>query len=86
MSFHQMSPAVVTIKGDRALADTGCSLIGISQLDGVDVAHIGYTRLLWRVQRAGERWLIAGLRALYLSDLLLPRNPGRIPKIDESVL
>jgi hypothetical protein len=86
LSFHSMSPAVVTINGDRALAETGCSLHGMTELDGVDVALIGYTRLLWRAVRSGERWLIAGLRAMYLSDMLLPRNPSRVPQIDDEAL
>lgn len=86
LSFHSMSPAVVTIKGDRALAETGCSLHGMTELDGVDVALVGYTRLFWRALRSGDRWLIAGLRAMYISDMLLPRNPSRVPQIDDDAL
>ena len=86
LSFHSMSPAVVTIKDDRALAETGCSLHGMTELDGVDVALVGYTRLFWRALRSGDRWLIAGLRALYISDMLLPRNPSRVPQIDDGAL
>ena len=86
LSFHSMSPAVVTLNGDRALAETGCSLHGMTELDGADVALIGYTRLLWRALRSGDRWLIAGLRAIYLSDMLLPRNPSRVPQIDDALL
>jgi SnoaL-like domain len=86
LSFHSMSPAVVTVNGDRALAETGCALHGMTELDGVDVALVGYTRLLWRAQRSGDRWLIAGLRAMYISDMLLPRNPSRVPQIDDDAL
>jgi len=86
LSFHGMSPAVVTIKDGRALAETPCSLHGMTELDGVDVALVGYARLLWRALRSGDGWLIAGLRAMYLSDMLLPRNPSRVPKIDNDVL
>ena len=85
-SFHSMSPAVVTIKDHRALAETPCALHGMTELDGVDVALVGYTRLLWRALRSGDRWLIAGLRAVYLSDMLLPRNPSRVPQIDDDAL
>ena len=86
LSFHSMSPAVVTVNGDRALAETSCALHGMTELDGIDVALVGYTRLLWRAQRSGEGWLIAGLRAMYLSDMLLPRNPSRVPHIDHDAL
>jgi hypothetical protein len=86
LSFHGMSPAVVTIKEDRALAETACALHGMTELDGVDVALVGYARLLWRALRSDDRWLIAGLRAMYISDMLLPRNPNRVPQIDDDVL
>jgi hypothetical protein len=86
LSFHSMSPALVTINDDRALAETACTLHGMTELDGIDVALVGYTRLLWRARRSGDRWLIAGLRAMYLSDMLLPRNPSRVPQIDDDAL
>jgi hypothetical protein len=86
LSFHGMSPAVVTINGDRAVAETPCTLHGMTELDGVDVAVVGYARLLWRALCSGDRWLIAGLRAMYLSDMLLPRNPSRVPQIDDDML
>jgi hypothetical protein len=86
LSFHSMSPAVVTIDGDRALAETACTLHGMTELDGVDVALVGYTRLLWRALRSEDCWLIAGLRAMYISDMLLPRDPSRVPQIDDGVL
>ncbi len=86
LSFHGMAPAVVTVNGDRALAETACSLHGMTELEGVDVALIGYTRLLWRALRSGDGWLIAGLRAMYVSDMLLPRNPSRVPAIDDEIL
>jgi hypothetical protein len=86
LSFHGMSPAVITVKDDRALAETACALHGITELDGVDIALVGYARLLWRALRSGDRWLIAGLRAMYISDMLLPRNPSRVPQIDDNDL
>ena len=84
-TFHQMSPAVVTLKGDRALADTGCSVHGLTELDGVEVDIVSHSRLLWRALRTDADWLIAGMRAYYISDLLLPLDPGRVPPIDADV-
>jgi hypothetical protein len=86
LSFHSMSPAVVTIGGDRAVAETACTLHGMTELGGVEVALVGYVRLLWRALRLEDRWLIAGLRAMYVSDMLLPRNPSRVPQIDDDLL
>jgi hypothetical protein len=86
LTFHQLSSSVATICGDRAIVETGCSLHGILELHGADVAMVGYTRLMWRVQRHEGCWKIAGLSAVYISDMLLPRNPNRVPPIDETVL
>ncbi len=84
-TFHSMSPAVVTLNGGRALADTGCSIHGLTELDGVEIEIVSHTRLLWRALRADEGWLIAGLRAYYVSDVLIPLDPGRVPLIDQTV-
>ena len=84
-TFHSMSPAVVTLNGDRALADTGCSIHGLTEVDGVEVDIVSHTHLLWRALRTDAGWLIAGMRAYYISDSLIPLDPGRVPLIDQDV-
>ena len=84
-TFHMMSPAVVTLGGDRALAETGCTVHGLTQLDGMDIDIVSCSRLLWRAQRAGSGWLIAGMRAYYLSDAIMPTDPTRVPKIHQEI-
>ena len=66
----------MTVNNDRAIAETACTLHGFYKLDGVDVTSTGFVRLLWRAQRLDGRWLIAGLRGLYLRDLLQPCGPS----------
>ena len=84
-TFHSMSPAVVTLRRDRALADTGCSIHGLTEVDGVDIDIVSHTHLLWRMLRTEAGWLIAGMRAYYISDSLIPLDPGRVPLIDQGV-
>ena len=86
LSFHQMGPSVVTVHGDRAIVDTGCAVHGMLTLNVVDVGVISHTRLLSRALRSGDNWLIAGLRVLYIRDLLVPRNPNQVPEIDKAAL
>ena len=86
LSFHQMGPSVVTLLGDRATVDTGCAVHGMRRLQGADVGVVSHTRLLSRVLQSGDNWLIAGLRVLYIRDLLIPRNPHQVPAIDETEL
>ena len=84
-TFHTMSPAVVTLNGDRALADAGCSIHGLTEVDGVEIDIVSHTHLLWRVLKSDGDWLIAGMRAFYISDSLIPLDPGRVPLIDQDV-
>ena len=69
-TFHQMSPAVVTLNGRRALADTGCSVHGLTDLDGVEVDIVSHSRLLWRALRTP-----AGLADRGHARLLHQRRP-----------
>jgi hypothetical protein len=86
LSLHRLSPAVVTLNEDRALAETDAEMLGFTTLDGVDVCGVHQVRLLWRAQVLDERWLIAGLHCVYVRGLLLPCNPARPPVIDEADL
>lgn len=86
LSLHRLSPAVVTLNGDRALAETDAEMLGFSTLDGVEVCGVHQVRLLWRAQVMDERWLIAGLHCVYVRGLLQPCNPARRPVIDEADL
>ncbi len=86
VNFHELGAAVVTLNGDRAIAEMACTLHGFYTRDGVDVTGTGYIRLLWRAQRLHGRWLIAGLRGLYIRDLLQPCNPNQRVVLDEAEL
>ncbi len=81
-TFHQMSPAVVTVRGDRAIAETACNVHGLTELDGVGIDISSYSRLLWRALRTGSGWLLAGMRAYYITDTIIPADPSRVPRID----
>ena len=84
LSLHHMSPAVVTIKHSHALAETACQLTAFVELDKAPVCIINHARLLWRAQLLGDQWLIAGLRIIYIRDLLVPVSLSNAPKIDEA--
>ena len=77
INFHLMTPPVVDINGDRATSETPCTLRSFSIMKDVEISFQGFVRLFWRAQRDGDRWLLAGLRCLYLKDEIHGRNPGR---------
>ncbi|OTP78524.1 nuclear transport factor 2 family protein [Caballeronia sordidicola] len=85
-TFHQMGSSVITLHGNRALVDSNCTVHGFTVLDGVEVDLISYSRLMWRAQRSDSNWLIAGLRALSVRDVLAPVNPLQLPQLDSQAL
>jgi hypothetical protein len=85
-SIHQMAPSVVTVRGGRALSDTGCEIHVLAPLDGVDMIVSSQARLLSRVERRDRRWRLSGFRTLYIWDALMPVRPSRLPKFDEAEL
>ena len=85
-NFHVMSPPVVDVAGDRAISETPCTLRDFSNIAGADASYEGFVRLFWRARRSNGRWLLAGLRALYLIDLFHGRDPARPPAFDPQML
>ena len=83
INFHVMTPAVVTVNGGRAIAETPCSLRSFMRLGGVEVSRDSFVRLLWRALPLDGVWLIAGLRCIYVRDLLYSVQPGQAPVLDE---
>jgi len=81
-TFHQMGASALTISGDRALVDSNCTIHAFTALEGVEVDVVSYCRLQWRAQHSGSRWLIAGLRSIYIRDMLAPVNPQQVPELD----
>ena len=86
INFHQMGVAVVDVRGNRAVAETVCTLRGFFNLGGIPVTLSGYVRLLWRAQKSHDTWLIAGLRSLYIRDLLQPCDGSGRLNLHESEL
>ncbi len=86
INFHVMSPPVVTLHHDRAIAETPCSLRSFMFLGGAAVSRESFVRLLWRAETFEGTWLIAGLRCIYVRDLLYSCHPGQTPRLDEARL
>lgn len=76
LSKHQIGWPLVTLQGDRAIAETSISILGRATLEGVLVDNISYGRFLDRLQRRGGRWRIAERVAIYEKDRLDPVVPS----------
>ena len=86
INFHLMTPPVVNVAGDRAISETPCTLRSFSKMGDGEISFQGFVRLFWRAQREGDRWLIAGLRCLYIKDEIKGRDPGFQPVFDLQTL
>jgi hypothetical protein len=89
--LHQMSPTLVSLNGDRALAETGCAILLPGAIEGVAVTVTCQARLFARVERRTERggdgvWRIAALRPHYFRDAIAADLPGQGPVLDPARL
>jgi SnoaL-like domain len=83
---HRLSPILVRLSGDRALASmTGIIDLPVT-LKGVEFNLATYSRFLYRVERRNGRWGIMGFDAIYMRDELTPAIPGQSITIDKNEL
>lgn len=86
LTFHEVGPTFIEIRGNRALADSGMTLHVVTKGGGADIDLVGYIRMHSRVERKTDSWLISGMRSVYIHDLLVPQNPSRVPQIDPAAI
>ena len=82
--LHRMSPSIVTLNGDRALAETGCVIVLPGLIGDAAVTVSADARLFVRASKRGV-WRIDRLAALYLADSWA-FEPGVMPQIDRARL
>lgn len=75
-SVHRLSPPVVRIAADRAFAELPAAIEVRTELDGVAVDLVSYTRIVHRLERRAGRWAIARLDCVYERDTIAPVLPG----------
>lgn len=81
--LHQMSPTLVSLNGDRAVAETGCVILLPGAIGGVAVTVTCQARLFARVERRdGGDWRIAALRPHYFRDSIGADLPGEVPLLN----
>lgn len=85
-AIHELGPTMVTISGDRALADTSCAILMRREFAGVECDLTAYCRHKSRVERQDDRWRLRSLVGVYVKNTLAPAIPGGVPKIDEQRL
>lgn len=82
--LHRMSPSIVTLNGDRALAETGCVILLPGTIAGVPVTVSADARLFARAEKRGV-WRLSRFAGLYLTDSW-QFETGSMPSIDQARL
>ena len=75
-SKHLMSPAVVRVAGERALAETSIVILVRQTIEGITVDMTSRGRFLDRLERRQSRWRIRERAAIYEQDRLDPVVPS----------
>ncbi len=84
--LHQMAPTLVTLNGDRALAESGCAILLPGRVGDVAVTVTSQARLHVRAERRQGRWGIVSLRPVYFRDSVAADIPGEVPIFDPARL
>jgi hypothetical protein len=85
-SVHQMGRSVVRIRRGRALAETGCPILMLRTIGGVEAIFTSHNRMHIRLQRRDRAWKIFGLCIVYVSDQIAPNDPSARLEINRAEL
>ena len=76
LSKHLIGGPLISLQGERAVAETSVSILGRTTLSGILVDNISYGRFLDRLERRDARWRIVERVAIYEKDRLDPVVPS----------
>ncbi len=83
---HQLSPPVVHLEGERAVAEVPAEISVIQSFGDDDAYVVSKTRLLYQLERITGSWKISALDCIYNRDTLIPLVQGTSLSIDHDVL
>lgn len=83
---HRMSPPVVHIAVDRAVAEVPAEIAIVQDFGGVEAYVINHVRLLYRARRRDDDWKLCALDCIYERDTLTPVVFGQTPRLDPELL
>jgi hypothetical protein len=79
---HRLSPILVTLAGDRAIAQFSGIIIIPFSLNGIEVMVSGHSLFVFRAERRENCWRLSSLDVIYQRDEIAPVLPGQIVAID----
>ena len=82
LAKHRLSPVLVTLAGDRAIASLSAIIDIPTVIDSVELMLSAYSRFIYRVERRDGTWRIYGFDCIYIRDELTPTILGQTVVID----
>jgi hypothetical protein len=79
---HRLGPILVTLAGDRAIAQLAGTIDIPFTLKGIEVMMSGYARFLLRAERRERVWRLSGFDVIYQRDEITPLIPGQTVVVD----
>ncbi len=83
---HRLGPILVTLAGDRAIAQLGAVIDIPSKVRGVAVIFSSHARFVFRAERRQRVWRLSGFDAIYQRDEITPVIPGQVVTIEPNEL
>jgi hypothetical protein len=83
---HRLGPILVTLAGDRVIAQLAAIIDIPFTLKGIEVMMSSYARFLFRAERRERVWRLSGFDAIYQRDEITPLIPGQAVAVDPEVL
>jgi SnoaL-like domain len=83
---HRLGPILVTLAGDRAIAQLGAIIEIPGKVRSVAVVVSTHARFLFRAERRAGVWRISAFDAIYQRDELTPVIPGQVVTIEPNEL
>jgi hypothetical protein len=82
LAKHRVTPILVNLNGNLAVAAMPSIIDLPVKLHGVDLILSAHARFLYRAEKRSEIWRLMGFDAIYMRDELTPMIPGRSIAID----
>ena len=83
---HRLSPPVVHVNGQRAVAEVPAEISVVQDFSGVRAYIVAYTRLLYRLEKREGVWKISQFDCIYERDTLVPVRYGATIHLDPDIL
>jgi hypothetical protein len=83
---HRLGPILVTLAGDRAIAQLAGIVDIPFTLNGIEVMMSGHARFLFRAEKRDGVWRLSGFDSIYQRDEITPLVPGQSVAIDPAAV